>query len=111
MVKKPKPSKYKNIKTSINGTSFDSKGEAQRYGALLLMQKDGIIKDLKRQVKHPIVINNQKICTLIVDYVYTDIKTGNVILEDFKGMKETPIFRIKAKLVKAVYGLDIKITR
>jgi len=37
-------SKYNNVKTVIDGITFDSKKEAQRYQDLLLLQLAGVVK-------------------------------------------------------------------
>ena len=42
--------KYNNTKVEIDGIKFDSKKESQRNAYLELMQKQGLISDLKRQV-------------------------------------------------------------
>lgn len=44
-----KPSKYRNVKTVVNGICFDSKKEANRYLALLDAVKAGVIYDLRLQ--------------------------------------------------------------
>lgn len=43
--------KYHNKKTVVDGRTFDSKKEAERYDELLLLQRAGAITDLSRQVK------------------------------------------------------------
>ena len=42
------------------GFKFDSKWEAERYGQLASMQMAGSIKDLERQVKFDIIVNDYK---------------------------------------------------
>lgn len=42
-------SKYRAQKTIVDGVCFDSKTEARRYTDLLILQKAGIISDLKCQ--------------------------------------------------------------
>lgn len=64
--------KYRNIKTVIDGITFDSIKESERYKKLLLLQKTGEISDLILQPKFPIIINNIKICTYIADFSYVD---------------------------------------
>lgn len=44
-----KRSKYGNIKTTVNGISFDSQKEARRYEILLKAQRQGYIYDLRLQ--------------------------------------------------------------
>jgi len=102
------PSKYKNIKTEVDGILFDSKGEANRYVDLKLAQQAGKISSLKTQVPFKMRINGMLICTYIADFVYK--KDGQHVCEDFKGVL-TDVFKLKAKLMKAICGIDILITR
>lgn len=46
-----KPNKYHANKTTIDGITYDSAKEGQRYQQLLLLQRAGQISDLKRQVR------------------------------------------------------------
>lgn len=48
----PKPPKYHNQKTTVDGITFDSAKEAGRYHELMMMERAGQIKDLRRQVKY-----------------------------------------------------------
>lgn len=101
-------SKYRNVKCTYKGFKFDSIGERDWYKTLELLQLAGEISELKTQVKFPIVVNNLKICSYIADYTYKD-KQGNYIVEDFKGV-QTSIFKLKKKLMLAVYGIDVLLT-
>ena len=47
--------KYQAIKTTIDGIEFDSRKEARRYQELLLLQRAGVIQDLKMQVKYILI--------------------------------------------------------
>lgn len=47
-----KPNKYHAKKTEIGGIIYDSKKEANRYQELLIMERAGQIKSLRRQVKY-----------------------------------------------------------
>jgi hypothetical protein len=42
--------KYRNQPTEVNGIEFPSKWEAQRYGELLIMERQGLITDLQVHV-------------------------------------------------------------
>lgn len=101
-------------KTEFMGIVFDSKWEAERYGQLCAMEKAGAIKNLRRQVKYNILVNDQKICQYIADFVYDDMgidgNTPQEIVEDAKGV-ETPEFKLKKKLMKAIFDIDIKISK
>lgn len=100
--------KYNAIKTELDGITFDSKREANRYRELTLLQRGKVIRDLKMQVPYPVVINGKKICTYISDFQYVLVATGKTVTEDVKSQPtKTPVYQIKKKLVEALY--DIKI--
>jgi hypothetical protein len=48
-------SKYKAKKTVVDGITFDSQKEAQRWCELRLLEKAGVIKNLQRQVPFEII--------------------------------------------------------
>ena len=102
---KKKP-KYSNEKTIVDGIEFDSKKEATRYKKLKLMVRAGAIRELQLQPKFPIRIEGTVVCTYRGDFSYIDNKGGNLILEDVKGVK-TQVYRLKKKLLKAIYNIDI----
>lgn len=118
--------KYHNTKVVIDGIQFDSKREAQRYQQLKLMEKAGVICDLKRQVKYELVpaqyINGkcvERAVTYTSDFEYyvlnplkhktimadPNAKTiGQHVVEDVKGMR-TDVYKIKRKLMLYRYGI------
>ncbi len=105
----PKQSKYKNVKTSRvlpDGTvaKFDSKKEAVRWDELLFLQSLGKISGLKRQVTYKFVVNGVKICSYRADFEY--VNDGKSVTEDVKGVL-TAMYKIKKKLMKAVFSIDI----
>ena len=113
MVRYGKYNKYNAKKTQFMGYKFDSKWEAERYGQLYSMALAGIVKDLERQVKYEIIINDQKICRYIADFVYILVNedgSEEKIVEDAKGVQTTD-FIIKKKLMKAIYNINIKISK
>jgi hypothetical protein len=95
-------SKYRNKKVEIDGTTFHSKAEANRYLELKLLEKGGKIKDLVLQPRFPMHVNGHKICTYVADFKYTDTDTNVLVVEDVKGF-ETDIFKLKAKLFAATH--------
>lgn len=100
--------KYGNKKTEVDGIVFDSKKEATRYQELRLLERAGAIGDLELQPKYPIEVNGTKICTYIGDFRYRDPASKyNRTIEDVKGIK-TPVYRLKKKLMKAIYGIEIQ---
>ena len=108
-----KSSKFGAKKTVVDGITFDSKWESERYGQLKAMERGGIVTDLELQVKYDIVINDIKICKYIADFVYKEESPdGEIreIVEDAKGF-ETPEFKLKKKLMKAVHNIDIYLSK
>lgn len=98
-------SKYHNIKRDVDGIEFDSIAEANRYGDLKLLVKAGIIHNLELQKPYSIEINGVKICKYIADFSYIS-QDGKAVVEDVKGVR-TPVYRLKCKLMLAVYGIRI----
>ena len=84
---------------------FDSKREHQRFHILRLLQRQGTISGLERQVKYEINVNGEHICKYIADFTYTHQISGFTV-EDCKGFR-TPEYKLKAKLLKAVFGWEI----
>ena len=93
---------------TLNGINFDSKREMQRFSELSLLEKAGQITNLRRQVPLRIDVNGQHICIYKADFQY--FEDGKEVTEDSKGVA-TPEFKLKAKLVRAVLGITIRITK
>ncbi len=108
-------SKYGAQKTTFQGRTFDSKREAERFAELRYMQMGKLISGLECQVKFELIPNQkdesgkviERAVTYIADFVYTDLKTGEQIVEDAKGCK-TKEYIIKRKLMLHVHGIRIK---
>lgn len=99
-----KLSKYRNVKTVVNGITFDSAKEAKRYVVLKAMERSGEITDLRLQPEFPIVINGVLCGKYVADFSYLLWEKRTV--EDVKGMK-TPIYKLKKKIVEAAYNIQI----
>lgn len=104
--------KYKNRKITVNGETFDSQREYNRYRELVLLERVGQVYDLKRQVKFKLIpsqIVNGKVversCTYVADFVYTD--DGKTVVEDTKGFR-TKDYIIKRKLMLYVHGIQVR---
>lgn len=110
-----KCNKYHNEEVTLNSIKFKSEKEANRWCELKLMVRGKVISGLERQVKFELIPNqkdeNGKVIERAVDYiadfVYTDLKTGEQIVEDTKGAK-TKDYIIKRKLMLHKYGIRIK---
>jgi len=102
--------KFQNQKTEVNGITFDSKLEADRFQQLKLMELAGEITNLRLQVEfqifqgyiNPDTGEKTKSSNYVGDFMYTDIHEHKVIVEDTKGI-ETPDFKLKWKLVQSQY--------
>lgn len=108
-------SKYHAKKTVVDGITFDSKREADRYIFLKGMEEDGTIGDLRRQVRYELVPafdvdgRHYRPVFYVADFVYVDKETGKTVVEDVKGMR-TDVYRLKSKLFARRYGMSIKET-
>lgn len=88
---------------------FPSRAEVRRYFELRLQEKAGMITDLETQRSFPIIVNGRKITRYVADFVYR--RNGEEVVEDVKGSKQytTHEFKIKTKLMSAIYGVEIEI--
>lgn len=115
-------SKYNSRKIIVDGQSFDSRKEARRWGALHLLERAGVISDLRRQVKFVLIPAQrgpdttgprggmrpgpllERECAYYADFVY--VRDGETVVEDAKGLR-TPEYIIKRKLMLERYGIRI----
>lgn len=106
-------SKYGNKKITVNGKTFDSKKEYNRYCELRLLERAGAITDLQTQVKYTLIPaqrgeNGKAIereCSYIADFVYC--QNGQIIVEDTKGFRTTE-YILKRKMLLFFHGIRIK---
>ena len=105
--------KYGNEPCSVNGEKYRSRKEMRRHQELILLEKAGLIKDLKREVSFElapgVVVRDRKRPPLryYADFVYVNALPGGAkIIEDCKG-KRTEGYRIKRHLMKSIHGIDI----
>ena len=125
MIYRSRYSKYGSIKA--NGC--DSRKESRRLQQLAILERAGIIKDLKTQVKFVLIPTQyetyerysktgrrlkdgqkciEKECAYHADFTYTVVETGEYIVEDTKGYKggtAYDVFTIKRKLMLSVHGI------
>ena len=108
-------SKFKAVKTEVDGVIFDSKAEARRYGQLIMLERAGQIRHLERQVVFvlapAVILNGRRKPALryVADFKYYDFKKLNFVIEDVKGVI-TPLFRVKQHLMKHLMGIDVLVT-
>lgn len=102
-------------RTFYDGVWFDSKGESERWAELRLLEKAGEIKNLSRQVGYAFQVNGVYIGEYKADFVYWEKLTNKEgwVTEDFKSTitSKNPMYRIKKKLMLALYNIDIRETQ
>ena len=105
--------KYGNRKVTIDGITFDSRKEANRWFELKMLQKAHVIRNLNRQVTFELIPEQkegnriiERACSYKADFVYDDAD-GNFVVEDTKGVK-TKDYVIKRKLMLYMHGIRIK---
>lgn len=90
---------------------FPSTAEMRRFRALRLEWKHGLISDLELQPSFLCVVEGVRITTYRADFRYT--RDGQQVIEDVKGTTDekylTDEFKIKRKLVQAIFGITINI--
>lgn len=110
-------SKYRNVRTALDGLTFDSAKESRRWAELRLLERAGRITELQRQVPYELAPSvkfqesrrAQPPLRLVVDFQYKE--NGALVLEDVKGGEatRTDAFRIKRHLLLHLHGLHIRI--
>lgn len=115
--------KYKNKRVEYEGIVFDSLKEKRRYCQLQLLEKQGIISDLRLQVSYeliPAIYEDvivrlktktkvkkklvQRATTYVADFVY--VQDGYTIVEDTKGFR-TKEYELKKKMMRAFLNIEI----
>ena len=122
--------KYNNTKITLDGITFDSKHEMERYCQLRLLERAGVIRDLELQKEFELIPNQYKYearygkngkrlkdkaillerkCEYKADFSYTDCESGEYIVEDCKSpITRTPVYLVKKKLMLYVHGIIIQ---
>lgn len=111
----PKPRKFYNVPTVIDGIRFDSKSEAAYYmDVLKLREAAGDIRNLQRQVSFGINVLDRPVQRYRCDYWYYEripptVIEWRLVIADFKsphGAKQDAWKRTQ-RLFAAAYGQEI----
>lgn len=101
--------KYGNIETAYGGRMFASKLEATHARDLDLMRHsqsvDSKVVAVNYQYRMPVKVNGVLICHYVADF-YVSFADGHHEIHETKGAK-TDIYKLKKKLVEAIYGEEI----
>lgn len=110
----PAPPDKRNKYGARKTGSHASRKEHERACQLKLIQRAGLISDLREQVKYQLIPAQrdpqgnllERECAYVADFVYTGAD-GNTVVEDTKGFR-TKDYIIKRKLMLHVHGIQIK---
>ena len=104
-----KPSKYHAQRVDAEDGKFDSKLEFRRWRELKLLERAGVITELKRQVRIPLIPQSKygREIAYVADFSYREDE--KIVIEDTKSeATKTPLYRLKKRLVAEKYGIEIK---
>lgn len=105
--------KYNAKKTVVDGITFDSKKEAVRYKELKALELVGKIDRLELQPRFVLMDGFRyegkaiRKIEYIADFLYRDLSTYELVVEDVKGVK-TDVYKLKKKLFLKHYGNEYK---
>lgn len=105
--------KYNAKKTVVDGITFDSKKEATRYRELKALERVGKIDRLELQPRFVLMDGFRyegkavRKIEYVADFLYRDLSTCELIVEDVKGVK-TDVYKLKKKLFLKRYGNEYK---
>ena len=97
-----KKNKYGNRKTNVGGIVFDSAKEAARFRELKMLERSGLLSDMKIQQRFEIVPKaggNKRARFYIADFTY--LEGGKKIIEDVKSpiTRSNAVYTLKKALV------------
>ena len=110
LLNQEKQSKYHASRMTVDGHTFDSKAEGEHYAALKLLERAGVIRNLKLQPRFELQGSfiyqghKERKIEYVADFQYE--QNGQVVVEDVKGMK-TEVYKLKRKLFLYKYGEEI----
>ena len=108
---KPKRSKYGAQKTVVDNIRFDSKREAEYYAELQLRARAGEVVGVELQRPFPLIVGNGEVIgTYKSDFCYFDCVEDRFRVIDVKGY-DTAVSKLKRKIVRAVYGVEVEIIK
>lgn len=104
------------VRCEVDGIKFSSKLEMRHYLRLKMMERAGLISDLRIQVPFDLMGSCGAILTptgrgmlYVADFVYTDRETGGQVVADAKG-HQTEVSVIKLAIL-AAQGVKVKLLR
>ena len=112
--------KYRARKTVVDGITFDSKKEADRYRELKLLEQAGKIRGLELQKRFELIPaqkaageRTERAACYVADFCYDErseaLNCWYAVVEDTKGVR-TRDYILKRKLMRWVHGISIRET-
>lgn len=102
-------SKYHNVRSEYNGRAFASRKEADHAAVLDALKRatspNQKVISVEYQYRIPLNVNGTRICFYVADF-YVTFADGHKEIQDTKGF-QTPVYKLKKKLVEAIYGEKI----
>lgn len=101
----------------VNGQAYRSKRELKRHAELQMLERAGLIAELRREVPFELLGRQQRDdggveqpVTYVADYVYRDRERGGcLVVEDVKSKAtRTRDYIIKRKLMLREHGITIR---
>lgn len=107
--------KYRNKPCTVGSEKYRSHRERDRHQELLLLQRAGKIAGLVREVPFELAPavkiagedRKRPALRYVADFVYSDVTSGKVVVEDAKGM-QTPVYRLKKHLMATLRGIHVR---
>lgn len=109
-----KKSKYNAVKDERGEIRFDSRIEARRYDALVVMLRCGEIEDLRVQPEFTLTEaytkpSGERVRAMRYRADFSYRKNGVLIVEDVKSAAtKTQLYRNKRKLMYEKYGIEVQ---
>lgn len=103
-------SKYKSKRCEFKGIKFDSRKEGLHYLLLEADERDGKIFNLELQPKFKFELNGVNLGFYKADFQYNEgSPNGPKKVVDVKSVatQKLPVYRLKKKMMKAFYGIEI----
>ncbi|WP_395451167.1 DUF1064 domain-containing protein [Aminobacter sp. UC22_36] len=106
---KPKRNKFGAKRTVLDGQTFDSKAESDYYAVLKLREKAGEVSGVEMQRPFALIgPDGLLIATYRCDFAFWDHVEDRFRVIDVKGV-ETPVFKLKQKLMKSLLGINVEV--
>ena len=93
--------------TTPDGLTHASKKEAARWLFLKDLEANGVIRDLRRQVKYELHVQGIKVGSYIADFVYIHPQKGLVVTDVKSKATITALYRRNKKHMWIEHGIDV----